>query len=116
MLAAFHVSKILPGLKKFKSDMVELKDAISKCEEIGDAFSHFTVNEWIFDNKQATRIFYSPLFSDSERRTFNCDVSRIHWKMYMMNFAYGIKRFILKEEAELPSVGYNDAITVSNLF
>ena len=29
-----------------------------------------------------------------------------------MNFAYGIKRFILKEEAELPSVGYNDAIRV----
>jgi hypothetical protein len=29
-----------------------------------------------------------------------------------MNFAYGIKRFILKEEAELPSVGYNDVITV----
>jgi hypothetical protein len=30
-----------------------------------------------------------------------------------MNFAYGIKKFILKEEAELPSVGYNDVITVS---
>jgi len=32
-----------------------------------------------------------------------------------MNFAYGIKRFILKEEAELPSVGYNDVITVMNI-
>ena len=30
-----------------------------------------------------------------------------------MNHAYGIKKFILKEEAELPSAGYNDAITVS---
>ena len=30
----------------------------------------------------------------------------------MMNHAYGIKRFILKEEAELPSVGYNDVITL----
>ena len=30
----------------------------------------------------------------------------------MMNWAYGIKRFILKEEAELPSVGYNDVISV----
>jgi hypothetical protein len=28
-----------------------------------------------------------------------------------MNYAYGIKRYILKEEAELPSVGYNDIIT-----
>ena len=33
----------------------------------------------------------------------------------MMNFAYGIKRFILKEEAELPSVGYNDVVTVRKL-
>ena len=31
--------------------------------------------------------------------------------MYIMNYAYGIKRFILKEEAEMPSVGYNDIIT-----
>ena len=28
-----------------------------------------------------------------------------------MNHAYGIKRFILKEEAEMPSIGYNDIIT-----
>lgn len=28
-----------------------------------------------------------------------------------MDYAYGIKRFILKEEAEMPSVGYNDVIT-----
>jgi hypothetical protein len=32
-----------------------------------------------------------------------------------MNHAYGIKRFILKEEAELPSVGYNDVITVKKI-
>jgi hypothetical protein len=36
--------------------------------------------------------------------------------MYMMNWAYGLKRFVLKEEAELPSVGYNDVITVSMEF
>lgn len=29
-----------------------------------------------------------------------------------MNFAYGLKRFILKEEAELPSMGYNDVVTL----
>lgn len=28
-----------------------------------------------------------------------------------MNHAYGIKRFILKEEAEMPSVGYSDVVT-----
>ena len=43
---------------------------------------------------------------------FNFDVTRIKWKLFIMNFAYGIKRFILKEEAELPSAGYNDVITL----
>lgn len=43
------------------------------------------------------------------------DVMQIHWRMYLMNFAYGIKRFILKEEAELPSVGYNNVVTVRKL-
>lgn len=32
--------------------------------------------------------------------------------MFIMNHAYGIKKFILKEEAELPSVGYGDVLTV----
>lgn len=31
--------------------------------------------------------------------------------MFIMNHAYGIKKFILKEEAELPSVGYGDVLT-----
>ena len=59
------------------------------------------------------RLFFnSPQLTEQDRKTFNIDVTRINWKTYMMNFAYGIKRFILKEEAELPSVGYNDVLTV----
>lgn len=91
--------------------MKQLKEAYEKCEEIGNSFEYFTKNQWIFDNKQAMRNFYT-MFSDSERHVFNIDVTRINWKMYIMNFAYGIKRFILHEEAELPSVGYNDVVTV----
>jgi hypothetical protein len=59
--------------------------------------------------------FGNPLLNDQDIKLFNIDVTRINWKMYMMNFAYGIKRFILKEEAELPSVGYNDVITVTTI-
>lgn len=114
MLAAYHISNALPGTKKLKEDMKQLKEAIEKCEEIGNAFEYFTANEWVFDNKQAMRAFRT-MFTEAERRVFNIDVTRINWKMYIMNFAYGIKRFILKEEAELPSVGYNDVITVSGL-
>ena len=50
--------------------------------------------------------------SEQDRKLFNFDVTRIKWRMFLMNHAYGIKKFILKEEAELPSVGYNDVLTV----
>jgi len=114
MLAAYHVTQSLPfGAKKLKSDMKQLREAIEKCGEIGDIFEHFTSHEWIFDNKVAMRLFFNnPQLTEQDRKTFNIDVTRINWKTYMMNFAYGIKRFILKEEAELPSVGYNDVLTV----
>jgi hypothetical protein len=29
-----------------------------------------------------------------------------------MNHGYGLKKFYLKEEAELPSAGYNDVVSV----
>lgn len=74
-------------------------------EEIGNAFMHFTTNLWVFDNINAMRV--SKFLNEKERQEFNIDVTKINWRMYIMNFAYGIKRFILKEEAELPSEGYN---------
>lgn len=113
---AYKLSTLVPFVSsKTKSNLKQLKEAIDKCETIGEAFEYFTgANEWIFDNKVAMKYFYK--MNETERKIFNFDVTRINWKMYMMNFAYGIKRFILKEEAELPSVGYNDAITVSKLY
>jgi len=32
--------------------------------------------------------------------------------MFVMNHAYGLKKFVLNEEAELPSVDYSDIVTV----
>lgn len=92
--------------------MKQLKEAIDKCEEIGNAFMHFTTNQWVFDNLNAMRV--SKFLNEKERQEFNIDVTKINWRMYIMNFAYGIKRFILKEEAELPSEGYNDVISLMN--
>lgn len=86
-----------------------MRDVILKCEQIGEQFAHFTSNEWIFDNK--SQLYIQRRMSAEERELFNFEVSRIKWKIYFMNHAYGIKRFILKEEAEIPSVGYNDIIT-----
>jgi len=38
------------------------------------------------------------------------DVSQMQWPSYSMNCAYGLKNYILHEEAALPSKGYNDVV------
>ena len=45
-----------------------------------------------------------------DARTFNVNVKNINWRHLAMNHAYGVKHFVLKEEAALPSIGYNDSL------
>ena len=51
------------------------------------------------------------LLSEADRSSFPCDVTKINWQFYIMNCAYGLKKFILEEEAELPSMGQLDTLT-----
>ena len=38
------------------------------------------------------------------------NVKNINWKNLAMNHAYGVKHYVLKEEAAIPSIGYNDSL------
>ena len=109
MMIVYNMSKVF-GTKSFKEKIFQLKDAIDKTEAAGFIFEHFTLNQWIFTNDEARRTF--ELMSNDDKALFNFDVSRIEWNMFTINNAYGIRRFVLKEEAELPSAGYNDVVTV----
>lgn len=41
---------------------------------------------------------------------FEIDIAKLQWHKYSMNFGYGIKNYVLREEASLPSIGYNDVV------
>ena len=41
---------------------------------------------------------------------FNIDISKMKWRDYCRNFGYGIKHYLLNEEAVVPSLGYGDAV------
>lgn len=50
-IAAYHIARLTPFVSaKTRGDFAQLKDAVEKCEEIGNAFEYFTGNEWIFEN------------------------------------------------------------------
>jgi len=65
-------------------------------------------HEWIFDSASVKKMILA--MSPDEKKTFNIDISKMKWKYYAWDMAYGIKKNILKEEAALPSLGYADAV------
>jgi hypothetical protein len=69
-------------------------------------------NEWIFDNA-STHVIRKKLMekdpTGEQMALLPFDVSKINWNHLISNHAYGIKRYILNEEAYIPSMGYRDA-------
>mmetsp|Transcript_12766 Transcript_12766/g.12666 ORF Transcript_12766/g.12666 Transcript_12766/m.12666 type:complete len:103 (-) Transcript_12766:2218-2526(-) len=55
VMGLYYFTKAI-GTKKMRDKVWQLKDAIDKCEEIGQQFEHFTKNEWIFDTKNSMKI------------------------------------------------------------
>lgn len=54
--------------------------------------------------------FLASICHPDEAASFNFDVKNIKWDDYSMNLAYGLKYYILKEDAAVPSLGYNDVV------
>lgn len=81
---------------------------LGKMEErthtLNEHFRFFTNYEWIFDaanlDDVADRL---RAHSPEQCRTFFLDVSEIDWKMYVQYFCYGIQKYIMKEEPNLPT-------------
>lgn len=70
------------------------------------------MNEWVFDATSVHKM--NAWLAQSKDRAlmaeFEVDVNKLNWPNYAANFGYGIKCYILKEEAALPSIGYNDVV------
>lgn len=70
------------------------------------------MNEFVFDSGSVNKLnaFLSSSQNINLVHDFEIDINKLNWKNYSMNFGYGIKNYILKEEAALPSAGYNDVV------
>jgi len=68
-------------------------------------------NEWIFDNPSATKL-QALVRQNEPGLDLNFDVTKIKWRIFVQNHAYGIKKYILYEETYMPSMGYADARTL----
>lgn len=109
--AYYYLTRYI-GTKSMAKKGQEARDAINKCRQIGIQFAYFMNNEWIFDNASTGRLQKELLLIDPSGellRNLNFDVSKINWKPFIQNHGYGIKRYVLQEEAYMPSMGLSDA-------
>ena len=98
----YHTTKYI-GTKSLQKKAEKYKEGIEKVEEIGKLFSYFILNEWIFDNHTALKM--EQRMNETEMKEFPFSAKKINWQTYIMNYGYGLKRFVLNESAELPSIG-----------
>ena len=89
--------------------MQSIAETINKGNELVDILSFFANKEWIFDSSTITRL-NSNLSTPYDKKEFMVEVQTINWPFYAKNLGYGIKRYILDEEAALPSQGYADVV------
>lgn len=60
------------------------------------------MNEWVF--KTDTLVEYNKQLSAKEIEAFPTDVTSINWVQYFITFNYGMKKYYLKENVELPDL------------
>ena len=106
----FYMTRVL-GSKKFAGDVRELRDGVEQVRQANITFQHYTMNEWVFDNANTSKLeAFMRSTSPQLAQYFQINVKQIEWEPFSMNHAYGVKHYVLKEEAVIPSHGYGDAL------
>ena len=84
-----------------KKNANKLNKMLARGKDISGIFKHFTMNEWIFSTNNLQTI--EKAMSREEREIFYLDVMEINWETFLSHFAWRLKKFILKEEADTPA-------------
>jgi len=87
-----------PGLKRSAG---KAYNSLLRSEQLSEQFQHFTMNEWIFTSQRVAEMI--DFCSEEEREIFQMNVTKIEWKRYLRNYAWGLHKFILKENIDLPT-------------
>lgn len=64
-------------------------------------FEFFVLNEWIYESKRVKELI--DFMSPEERKSFIVDAADIDIDYFLVVNNYGLQKYILKENVELPS-------------
>ena len=98
-LALTALSKVYPTPINVKNAQ-RYKKLISRELLISNTFVHFTCFEWIFASQNIE--FLIKQLTPEERGRFEIDISSMDWRIYLTNYTYGLKKYVLKEDVSMP--------------
>jgi hypothetical protein len=84
------------GSKKMREDAKLLDKSFEKMEGIKELFFFFLNTEYIFEQKMDD--VYMSLMSPEDKKLFFIDAREINWEEMVSTFAYGIRRYYIKED------------------
>ena len=108
---SYYLSRFI-GSKALAKKATELRKEVYDLVRLCNQLKFFTMNEWVFDSASQNKLngFLATFKNPAEIAEFDVNLSQLNWKSYSMNMGYGIKYYILREEASMPSMGYNDVV------
>mmetsp|Transcript_9311 Transcript_9311/g.34448 ORF Transcript_9311/g.34448 Transcript_9311/m.34448 type:complete len:1281 (-) Transcript_9311:563-4405(-) len=85
--------------KKIAKDLQKLE---TKSDFFSEVLRHFTLNEWVFQNKNTLKSFKWLQKSDQEIYPV-ATPDDFNWEIYTESYCYGLHKYILKEEPAPPN-------------
>jgi fatty acyl-CoA reductase len=84
--------RMVQGKKPF------LVRATNRLHKVISILTHFTCNEWIFENQTTQQLDGD--MNDTDKITFVTDVRRINWDVYFIIFLQGIRKFLMVDQPQ----------------
>lgn len=96
------------GNKKKVEQVKTFKKLTKKMAEMQKIFFHFMNSEYIYDNDTGIKVWN--LMSVEEKAEFPFDIRLVNWNICLPGFAFGIRRYFLREDCLSPESGFNQVL------
>lgn len=84
-----------------KKNAERLVKITNRTKTVSGLYKEFANNEWIFASDRCDEMY--KFCTPDERKEFLVNIADVDWKKYFQWFAWGLHKYILKEEADYPT-------------
>nr|BBD13398.1 fatty acyl-CoA reductase [Hyphantria cunea] len=94
-IPAYLLDIVLDIIGKKPKNLKSFVKLYKKCDEYFAVYSFFLSSSWDFKNQNSTAMLSR--MSDTDRAIFNCDIAALDMKEFVVIWALGIRKYIIKD-------------------